>query len=743
LISCDDAFQKKMFEGNDQENMKTEDMQLTLGDFSFLPTKEEIKQVEIFTTDAQDLAEFLIEDLSQDEFQVKISGAQADPLLSAKQSRNQDASVGQSVLYIVLTQQDDLCVNCYKMSMQNGFLEIKAQDLLGRAYGLTHAFEILGFRFYHPLSGIHPINGDQTSLNLNLLDQIPTQLFEPHIILRGLHLHTLHPIEGLYAFWLPGENQFQYARKIILWGIRQRINYLQYSSLNNILKSEDEANAWHDHSKKIVDLLHALGMKIGINLQLFGKSNLQQAFDLIKDIDLNPTEKKAIISEKLKLFTDLGFDRYNLSFGEFFAVEPQSFIDDLNLTFETLINLDPKAEMSTTIHVGNFDDLRIEFMNEPLLYYFLVKFADERIIPWVHSVMYFNLFEPTNGAYLHDEFDEHRNFLLDEIRAGRKSGYHPESGYWVAFDNTVPIWQPQYVSSRLYDIERIEEEIAPLKLEEHILFSTGWEWGYWQNDYATLRGNYYRFSREDREDLIPSYPDVWSDLFSPFDKLSPGFSALLNEITVIFHKLCIHHPLSGYLAGRDTVIDIGEKVRKIVGAPTRPFLEDLKNLPQDQIDLINQSVLPSLLALVQELTEKKNLLENNHANILEQKWVSEIYDGLRMVIFRAQFMYFIYHTAIQYPTINDDHRDEIEGMYVTLQKIIDEAQLVVTHRHTHLHDMQKLEGSNQALWTQKWLNPTIYDYGYLFFPNDLCYWQRDLEIFKKFYGENIEIRGCF
>jgi hypothetical protein len=46
-----------------------------------------------------------------------------------------------------------------------------------------------------------------------------------------------------------------------------------------------------------------------------------------------------------------------------------------------------------------------------LLYYFLIKFANPAIVPWVHTTMFYNLYEDTGLAYLHTEFDEHRAYL--------------------------------------------------------------------------------------------------------------------------------------------------------------------------------------------------------------------------------------------------------------------------------------------------------------------------------------------
>ena len=70
------------------------------------------------------------------------------------------------------------------------------------------------------------------------------------------------------------------------------------------------------------------GIRIGINMQLFGNSNLQLAFTLS---DRDEEDLSAAISERLPLITkDLPFDVYDLSFGEFFGSEPQKFIDSTN-----------------------------------------------------------------------------------------------------------------------------------------------------------------------------------------------------------------------------------------------------------------------------------------------------------------------------------------------------------------------------------------------------------------------------
>ena len=59
-------------------------------------------------------------------------------------------------------------------------------------------------------------------------------------------------------------------------------------------------------------------------------------------------------------------------------------------------------------------------MGENLIYYFLVKFADPAIIPDIHTVMFYNLFETAGGAYHHEDFAEHRAYLQGADVRGRE-----------------------------------------------------------------------------------------------------------------------------------------------------------------------------------------------------------------------------------------------------------------------------------------------------------------------------------
>ncbi len=137
--------------------------------------------------------------------------------------------------------------------------------------------------------------------------------------------------------------------------------------------------------------------------------------------------------------------------------------------------------MHALIHVGFTQ--RVTYMGQNLIYYFLVQFADPSIIPDIHTVMYFDLYESAGGAYHHEDFSEHRAYLMSRMCAGQKAAYHPEDAYWVAFDDSVPQWiSAVRKRGAAGSISTTSETTAGCKLDEHLLFTSGWEWGYfWLN----------------------------------------------------------------------------------------------------------------------------------------------------------------------------------------------------------------------------------------------------------------------
>lgn len=591
----------------------------------------------------------------------------------------------------VEVRQDLDCVECYAVEGEGEQLVVHAGDLLGAQYGLSALLEEGGFRFLHPFHTVVPAA-------LPSLGPLPNEVVHPAIAERGLHLHTLHPIEALEAFWLPGEENEARAVQVLDWVIHNRGNYVQWVALDDIEESSGQAAEWTEHTRRVNEAAHLRGLRTGVGIQLFGSSNLQRAFDLLDDVG-SLEENRAAMGPRLALVTgDVGFDHLSLSFGEFSGVDPETFIENVDLAYEVAQELQPGVTMSSTIHVG--DDQQVEYKGETMVYYFLAQYADPAIVPWVHSVMYYNLFEDAGGAYHHEEFTEHREFLLERLAAGEPVGYHPESAYWVAFDNPVPTYTPLYIRSRAHDLEQIAAA-GPLP-PSHVLFSSGWEWGYWQNDVATLR---LCHTPQDWRGLV-------EDWYAPWGDDGAKLAAAVEAVADLEHGALIEQRLAGYIAGRDAIMDAGYALG-IVSQPERLTFDDVVALDAGGRAAFRAGVVEPLAAFADGLEG----IEAELAGVAEgsaDPWVAEVWDGLQITRMRARYAALLWGAVV-------DHADGVARFDGgPAQAVQAEAATVVARRRAAFHDPE-----GQRWIAPEWDNPTVYDYGYLIRADELCFWERE------------------
>jgi hypothetical protein len=609
------------------------------------------------------------------------------------------------------------CGECYRIdhdAATPNVLVVHGGEALGVQYGVAHALELLGFRFFHPWATHVP---PPAAVAVPSASPDYARAFEPERATRGLHLHTIHPIEAYYAFWEPGQQQLDDAARILDWAIKQRANYVQWVGLDNIVTDPNPAVAadWRAHTQQIIAAANARGLRTGLAIQLFGESNLQQGFDLVDD---TMADARAQMDARYPIvLDDLPFDTVNLSFGEFFGEDPAAFVASLDLAYDALLDHAPGTEMATTIHVGNSPDQRVDYMGESLIYYFLVKFADPGIIPWVHSVMYYNLFEDAGGAYHHDDFSEHRQYLFDRLAAGERVGYFPETAYWVAFDNSVPIYTPLYVRSRWLDLDRIRAQAAA-DLDEHVLFSSGWEWGYWQNDYAALRASY-------------TLPDRWEqlfeDMYAPYGDAGAELAAQQIEIARLQHEHLIENRLASFLAGRDVYIDLGDDL-DIVSQPDRPVFAEVAAMTAGERADFETSVLDEL----QAFADASDAAAVAIAAIVGSgglpsgdPFAAEAVDAAAVTAARIRYIHALYRATVSFADTGSDG-----GWLDTALGDLDAARAIVERRHAALHH----PGADDL--TLVGTNATLYQYGYLKQAHDLCYWDRERAKVERLLGDD-------
>lgn len=591
---------------------------------------------------------------------------------------------------------DSSCTECYRFEGTPTRLVLVAGAPLGVQYGVAHWLEALGYRFNHPFRTYVP-----KSLPAAPQGELAGKSFAPEMKRRGLHLHTLHPIEGLYDFWVPSEPHLDGARKTLNWVVRNRGNSLQYPALDDIMAGGATLDAWRAHTRAIVELAHARGLKFGLGIQLFGQSNLQLAFDLI---DGTPADPRAEMVRRLHLLLDgLGVDHTALSFGEFFEADAQVFVDRVNDAWSAQQEVAPGTGMTSLIHVGNYPNLRVTFGGRTQLYYFLVRYAEPSIVPLVHTTMYYNLFEPTGLAYNHVEFDEHRAYLLERLKNREPVGYFPESAYWIAFDNPLPMYLPLYVRSRYTDYARIREAARAQggdELQEHLLFSSGWEWGYWQTDAAVLRMGY-------------TLPDSWESSFDFHFPQAPGLGAKLAKMADLQHQAHILEQLTAYYAGRDTIIDAGEKLG-IFSQPDRVEYPELAMMNATDRAAFDDRVVKKLEVHAAALTALEAEVKALGLDA-EDPFIDETLDGIAITATRARFVAKMYRATIEFAT-NGAEGPSLAAAEAELP--LAEASAANRRRNFWWHEPLKLIRDGE--------NPTFYKYGYLRDANSLCFWRREL-----------------
>lgn len=589
---------------------------------------------------------------------------EGDPLVEAGKSK--------AGIAVAVTVDASVCDECYTLDEVDGVYTVTGGAPLGIRYGVSALMEAFGWRFFHPAETFAPDTlGEPDRSAFGVLQA-------PDIDRRGLHLHTLHPIDGLYAYW---EGDTERAAAITDWAVRNRANHLQWVGLDDITGSDGRLAQWQADTKVAVDHAHAQGLTVGLGIQLFGTSNLQLAFDLVDSPADAATMRVSMEKRVDDIVSNVDWDVLNLSFGEFSGVSPADFIEASNLAMDVIRTADPDIQVPATIHVGNYDDLRVEWEGQELQYYFLIQFADPAIVPWVHTTMYYDLVEDAGGAYDHDVFDEHRAFLEERLASGEPVGYFPETAYWVAFDNSVPTYLPLYVRSRWADLAAFPT------LEDHTLFSTGWEWGYWQNDWAALRMSW-------------ATPEDWrapfEEMFAPVD---PALAETAIALAEAQHTHLLEGRMAAYLAGRDDFIDLGDNLG-IHSQPDRPGFDEVRAMdPAESAALVAR--LDAMVAAFDAVTAPDG----------DTVWHAEMRDGLAATQARARYIAALYAAAAD-PTNADQH-------FATADAALEEGRTVVARRHGALHD--DVDGK----LTVRGDNTTLYDYGYLYWADELCYWERE------------------
>jgi hypothetical protein len=612
----------------------------------------------------------------------------------------------------------------------------------GLAFGTYALLEELGLSFLHPLEPVLPPA---------LVDPGAVNRVEgPYWPVRGIHLHTMHPTELtlLLQGWGPEGPEDEAGWRALLPEWDDYLEWLLANRQNRVEWVLLWASSWKDFAESAVRLerLHhlveraeAFGLLAGANVPIALVQ--QHAFHLVRSTG-SLEEEVAQIRAWLDWIMSAGFHFLKTDLGttEFSSVgdlrmlawvdEVARYLDEVHGR-EAFIDL----HCSTGQVAEHFSDPRT---GEPLNYNFLPCFADPRMGVMPHTVQYYALDDPaptygnTDFGYMHD--------MLRWVAGSRSTVWFPETAYWVSYDVDVPLFLPIYAGNRLYDLRLLAADEAAgrmgsgshagSRMDGQMVFSSGWEWGYWMNDVVAARAAW---------DPFPGEPDderalrrALAPVVSPFGSAAGEVEDLLVETVRAERALLIEGRVGGvppedivgrngqaYLQGYELWDDFSFLSVPLPGfelTPTQP-----KRVAFAELEEIDYPVdLEPLLAEMETTLFGLALRFETLAPEIPAH-ARPLYDDLRaasmITALRARQVHGLYdyvHTRRR----PDDGADLAAARLQEARDALDEARLVVDQREASYRVAPDLV----AGWRR---NPTAYDFGYLWTVRTLYYWWRD------------------
>lgn len=406
---------------------------------------------------------------------------------------------------------------------KNGVLvELMGGGLLGRQYAGYDLLHRIGVRFFHPEQEFVP---DVPDWPLAAMDIEHTPPFK----LRSVSLHLTHPLELGDAFRLGKAETMPEAKRYIDWTIK---NYA----------SDGLGGAG---SGELADY----GMKHGFPTSAgFSLYNQQQGGNGILDVGETNWQPKLEAAIVKAMGTDP--ENYPAYFGftfnptEFTEAPDKDVVEQLTFIGNYFAEHYPKTTILTINH-GTYGKPTPFY---GVRYFDLPKFAPANIGVKVHTLMFYDLFRPA-PVYGNQNF----NFLYDFMAAEytkRPLVYFPEAAWWLTFDIAVPLYLPITIEARGRDIDGISYMLKG-KLFGHHTFGSGHEWGYWQNEYCSLRM---------ANDLSFSWRDCLADIVYPMGEAGPEVQSVLERAIAIEERDIIYGNILRYLVGSDPETEAASSV---------------------------------------------------------------------------------------------------------------------------------------------------------------------------------------
>lgn len=339
----------------------------------------------------------------------------------------------------------------YKVESKTIHIEAKSSiDIVYAFYFFMT--DVLGFIFFHPEKIIIP-NFDERIFQKDFILEATI-----NFNIRGFHLHTLHPIEMAHFLFEKSEKHKDYIKHYINHLVRLGQNTFQF-----YLLEKTNIEEFIPYIKEIVEYAHNKGVSVGVMLSLY---RIQQysfkLFKLSKVFNLYECAKWQI--DKI---LEVPFDYIVIEspLGEFLP-DLMRYIPKTIKKIEDYVTNEKNTPLYYSKHIVKKDHRVMEPIDR------LGKGVTSKANFLFRTVMCFSILEDCMGAY------ENRNFTfvyenMQKYKDKKQVIFWPTAAYWVCFDNTVPLFLFPYLKSRFEDCRVCND----LKIDGHLTFSSGFEWG--------------------------------------------------------------------------------------------------------------------------------------------------------------------------------------------------------------------------------------------------------------------------
>ncbi len=586
-------------------------------------------------------------------------------------------------------------------------LALKSPSFQGVSFGLYGLLqEKLGFKFYHPKRTIIPFH-KQWPLPMDF----QWKAF-PSFAGKGFHIHTLHPVELTEQLHNPDcPHAAEDLREYIDWLARNQQDTVQFY----LLRSVDRAR-WTRHAGGLVAYAHKRGIEAGVEFSLFMIQ--QQAFQSMKLLRFFPSYKQQIDSTLSWIFrvnwdfvtVDFSMGEYLPDIGELLPGLKTYLITQVAEKYKTKVMVPTHVIGSQHWYQAGPSDFGGKASNNSYLKTGIL----------IHTVMFYAIDEPAAPAYGNINFQGMLARAIQENKR-RETWFWPESAYWVSFDNSVPLLLLPYLDARWSDMETMKK----IGVDNHLTFSSGWEWGYWLVDWSIARWSWDHIENGSVQKTSPL--SVLEDLFP-----DTRMRLLFQRALALQNYYLKSRELIGFMSALDPSAELPWPFNRPF--QPRPFFSDswlLYKASDAEAENIAASAVSELEAYAREMNiVVKNLELETERIYAGQKRVSqdvpliarELTRALEVTALRAQ------HRSLTIRALLAQRKghwwlpatDEAESLLRQAARVRLKALELVRLQ-------EKIYRYPVSLIARQRKNFTAYHFGYLYPASDLFFWRREEE----------------